>query len=165
MVRRIQVNCKCCGIIRSVRTDRRISDFCQPCVSLWNRFKDYSGTRFGKTLILGFSHMDKGAVFLCLCDCGQYHSAKSEHLVAGDIISCGCARDIASRKNIQLAWQKMRTMSTCKSGHDRIYFGFHPKNDFSPTRCRACDQKKEWTPTRTLSRVKRQLELLRSEMD
>ena len=58
------------------------------------RVKDHSGRRFGRLVVLGFVGMDPGARprprFICQCDCGKEHTARSAHLLGGWVKSCGC---------------------------------------------------------------------------
>lgn len=57
-----------------------------------------AGLRFGRLIVLGESHRDNGIVWRCLCDCGENHRAKTGHLRAGAVTSCGCAQEDAGRE-------------------------------------------------------------------
>lgn len=53
--------------------------------------KDISGNRYGKLVVVGFSHMDrKHSYYFCKCDCGNEITARSDCLKTGTIKSCGC---------------------------------------------------------------------------
>lgn len=62
--------------------------------------QDFTGQRFGKLLVLRFSHISKseGFMWLCYCDCGRERLVSASALKRGNNKSCGkCARI----KNIQ----------------------------------------------------------------
>ena len=59
------------------------------------RFKDLTGQRFGKLVVLKRleNHIDKygsKSRWLCLCDCGNTTIADGERLREGKKHSCGC---------------------------------------------------------------------------
>lgn len=55
------------------------------------RFKDLTNKKFGKLLVLSFSHQDKyhKSYWLCQCDCGTKCIKRSDSLSSGTK-SCGC---------------------------------------------------------------------------
>jgi len=55
------------------------------------RFKDLTNKKFGKLLVLNFSHQDKDhkSYWLCKCDCGNECLKRSDSL-SGGTKSCGC---------------------------------------------------------------------------
>lgn len=54
------------------------------------RQADIIGHRFGRLVVTGLSHSDNGRIWLCSCDCGAVHTARTGHLRAGAVQSCGC---------------------------------------------------------------------------
>lgn len=54
--------------------------------------KDIQGQRFGKLIVLKDSGKRKNSkiVWLCKCDCGNYHETMSSSLILGKTNSCGC---------------------------------------------------------------------------
>ena len=56
------------------------------------KFKDIAGQRFGRLIVLDYSYSNKGAYWLCRCDCGNEKQIKGSDLICGNIISCGCAK-------------------------------------------------------------------------
>jgi hypothetical protein len=57
---------------------------------------DLTGRRFGWLTVLrqdGF-HKNGDAVWLCQCGCGNQKSVKSSNLIAENVTSCGCKRQI-----------------------------------------------------------------------
>ncbi len=58
------------------------------------RVPELTGQRFGRLLVLSFSHVNKnqGAVWNCLCDCGNEHQVITKNLTQGITRSCGCLR-------------------------------------------------------------------------
>lgn len=55
------------------------------------KFKDLSGARFGRLVVLrrAANHGDR-VQYECLCDCGTVCIKRSNSLVSGDTKSCGC---------------------------------------------------------------------------
>lgn len=54
--------------------------------------KNLTGMRFGKLTALEVDTSQQGqghAYWICLCDCGQYHTVSSKHLGGGQTQSCG----------------------------------------------------------------------------
>lgn len=50
-----------------------------------------TGQRFGRLLVLSYSHTEKKASFWnCRCDCGKLVTPRRGGLMSGDNISCGC---------------------------------------------------------------------------
>ena len=72
---------KSCGCLRSEITSKR-------------RFKDLTGKRFGRLVVVKFSYMNtKGsAMWECICDCGELYLANSYLLLKGKVKSCGCLK-------------------------------------------------------------------------
>lgn len=58
------------------------------------RFKDRSGKRFGRLVVMDYAGRWKSRKFLwkCLCDCGATIVATGNCLVTGRTTSCGCLR-------------------------------------------------------------------------
>ncbi len=57
-----------------------------------SRILKIAGRRFGRFLVLGFSHQDKSghSHWKCVCDCGTEKTIRGSHLTEGDTVSCGC---------------------------------------------------------------------------
>ena len=56
------------------------------------RIKDLTGQRFGRLVAVELSKEKTGrnACWVCMCDCGNYKTVSSSHLVSGRTRSCGC---------------------------------------------------------------------------
>lgn len=55
------------------------------------RVIDLTGQRFGKLTVLSFAGMKhRGALWLCICDCGNEKTATAVNLKTGNTSSCGC---------------------------------------------------------------------------
>lgn len=55
--------------------------------------RDYSGKRFGRLVVLGFSKKENGRYFWkCRCDCGETKDVCIRELITGKTKSCGCLR-------------------------------------------------------------------------
>lgn len=57
-------------------------------------FKDITGKRFGRLVVLAREGKatQRNVIWLCQCDCGRKKIARSGHLIEGSIKSCGCLR-------------------------------------------------------------------------
>jgi hypothetical protein len=56
-------------------------------------FLDLTGRQFGQlTAISLHGKCKQGAVWLCVCSCGNTHAARTADLTRGHIRSCGCLR-------------------------------------------------------------------------
>lgn len=56
------------------------------------KFKDITGERFGRLVVLSLSQqrLSGRVTWECKCDCGNDKLARSDHLVQGKVQSCGC---------------------------------------------------------------------------
>lgn len=66
--------------------------------------ENLSGKRFGRLMVIHFSHKDKhGNIYwLCKCDCGSVIPVRAGNLKSGHTISCGCyARESAARREFK----------------------------------------------------------------
>lgn len=59
-----------------------------------SRYKDITGKRFGRLTAVRYAENSKGgaAVWLCLCDCGNYKKILGQSLQRKRASSCGCIR-------------------------------------------------------------------------
>lgn len=85
-----------------------------------SKFKDLTGQRFERLVVLKRSGSDKQkrAVWKCQCDCGTVCSVASSYLLNGNTRSCGClhqeqiiARNIVHRKTgirLHTVWKNMK---------------------------------------------------------
>ena len=57
-----------------------------------NKVKNRIGQRFGRLLVIGYSHVTKerSAAWECKCECGQIIVVRVQHLRSGHTQSCGC---------------------------------------------------------------------------
>lgn len=62
---------------------------------------DLTGKRFGRLVVLGVDDNGKRKTsFVCQCDCGNVKSIRSDALLSGATVSCGCAKKEQDRKNL-----------------------------------------------------------------
>lgn len=55
------------------------------------KIKDITGNRYGKLVVIHKDISDKkGVRWFCKCDCGNYKTVASRHLIGGNTQSCGC---------------------------------------------------------------------------
>ena len=100
-LKRILWECLCdCGNKAIVITGQLTSGMTKSCgclrkeVNSKRLVKDLIGKRFGRLTVIcrnGIS-LDHGAIWKCLCDCGEKPNIKSQNLLNGRTISCGCYR-------------------------------------------------------------------------
>lgn len=62
-----------------------------------NRLIDLTGKRFHRLSVLrrlpaNTEETRKNVHWFCICDCGNFHSARGSHLSSGNVQSCGCWR-------------------------------------------------------------------------
>lgn len=82
-------------------------------------FKDLSGQRFGRLLVIRRVHRNQigNAKFLCKCDCGNDTTALGNSMSCGNTTSCGCAkngtRGVAARKKSRLSSLRRRAKYYC----------------------------------------------------
>lgn len=58
------------------------------------------GERFGSWIVLERAYTEKGAFWLCKCDCGNLRKVRAGDLINGSSTNCGCKRteDLSGRK-------------------------------------------------------------------
>lgn len=64
-------------------------------------YKDRTGQKFGRLLVVKYLYTNdrRKAVWLCKCECGSYIEVPSENLVTNNTKSCGCLhREMAKKK-------------------------------------------------------------------
>ena len=66
--------------------------------------KDITNQHFGNLIALEATNERKhgSVVWKCLCNCGNYHYATAELLLAGKVQSCGCLRSKGNQKIKQI---------------------------------------------------------------
>lgn len=59
-----------------------------------HNFKDLTGQRFTRLLVLSYSHtnQNQNSVWNCLCDCGTECKVIGKRLLRGAVMSCGCMK-------------------------------------------------------------------------
>ena len=100
-------------------------------------FKDLTGMKFGRLTVIGLdSKKEVGGrtryYWLCQCDCGKKHVARTDGLTGGGVQSCGCLhRETAiehvskhhkhklSNTSIYKKWQNMK--KRCLNPNDKHY--------------------------------------------
>ena len=90
-------NCLCdCGtelvvLGNSLLSGHTKSCGCQKIDSAKARLDDITGQKFNRLTVIDFSHFDSGgAVWNCVCDCGNEAKVRGTHLRSGYTKSCGC---------------------------------------------------------------------------
>jgi len=53
---------------------------------------DISGQRFGRLVVVRYSHSQRGAMWECVCDCGNFTTVRGGNLRSGNTTSCGCVQ-------------------------------------------------------------------------
>lgn len=84
--------------------------------------KDETGNRYGKLVVLKFSHVKRQVHWLCRCDCGNTTTVSGGHLREGTTTSCGCVilkSNGMSGSPIYQVWQAMK--DRCCNPKNRHY--------------------------------------------
>lgn len=100
---------------------------------------DLTGQRFGRLVVLGYSHTKNGQAFWsCQCDCGNTKQIRGSDLRAGKSLSCKCLNYEVSRTHkmsktkIYMVWINM---------HSRCYKNNHPEyKRYGERGIRVCDK-------------------------
>lgn len=105
-VEKIKTNCNFCRkefliFPRLLQEGREL--FCSKTCNGKSGFKDLTGNRIGKLVVIELSHIEKNdgsrttkPFWKCLCDCGNYKNICSSNLNGKNTVSCGCTKE--SRK-------------------------------------------------------------------
>jgi hypothetical protein len=74
---------------------------------------DEVGHRYGRLIVVGFSHVDKWkrAMWECACECGRSCIVKGTNLRRGLTRSCGCLHAAASVRNLYVARAKKKKVT------------------------------------------------------
>ncbi len=99
-----------------------------------NRVHDLTGQKFGRLTVIGIddSRESRKTFWVCQCECGGITSTRSDRLVSGRVLSCGCYKSeqdaIRVSKNhkhkqsgtrLYGIWQKIK--ARCYNQHDARY--------------------------------------------
>lgn len=109
----VETKCGYCGVMFSKprwqwrSTERRGFRHCcsQSCAAkLTKPHTIFPGQRFGRLVVIEYSHSDPGRKYRCVCDCGNETVNRQTSLHSGDTKSCGClkidrARELAIARN------------------------------------------------------------------
>ena len=79
---------------------------------------DMTGERFGRLVVVGrapFRPGDKGARWVCRCDCGGYTVVSRSSLVCGTTCSCGCLKNELSSQRLK------KQLTTHGLSKERLY--------------------------------------------
>ena len=97
---------------------------------------DLTGKRFGNLVAIGLdTSSDRRTKFICVCDCGNVKSIRSDALLSGATISCGCVKkkqdaiNLAKHHSHKMSdtriysiWQGMK--GRCFNGNDARYSSY-----------------------------------------
>lgn len=111
--RRFMWKCVCdCGRESLVRSGNLVqgnsrSCGCQKVNGRGKLFKDITGQRFGRLVVISRASRDDGkAYWECVCDCGATTVSWGAHLRSGHTSSCGCFNQEQVRASIK--WKESR---------------------------------------------------------
>ena len=142
------VECQCsCGNIFTTTVEHLKSGHTKSCGCLKKEkarenggFKDLTGQKFGKLLVLEHIIKEKNrsyACWKCLCDCGNFTIVRSNHLLSGNTKSCGCLVSkgeyninvLLQANDIQYEYQK--TFNNCRYSNNYLArFDFYIDNRY-----------------------------------
>lgn len=63
------------------------------------RVKELSGHVYGRLTVVGFARIERSAIWVCQCSCGEVVEVKSPNLIRGGTRSCGCVRRTGTPKH------------------------------------------------------------------
>jgi len=87
-----------------------------------HQYNDLVGKRFNKLTVISRVENSNGGrvVYKCQCDCGAIVNVQANHLVSGEIQSCGCivskGEDMIAKylSDKKIEFEKQKTFSDCK---------------------------------------------------
>lgn len=86
-------------------------------------FNDLTGKRFGRLAVIEMApRTQKKTFWVCRCDCGESKIVRSDALMSGRTISCGCAKKEQDRINLILGHKH-------KMSGTRLYHIWNGMND------------------------------------
>ena len=107
------------------------------------RIQDLTNQKFGKlTPLYIVDNSDyqrkRGALWHCLCDCGNTKDVFSEYLKSGDVQSCGCMKSKGENKisfllqSQNIIFEREKTFEDCKMeySHQNLRFDFYVDNKY-----------------------------------
>lgn len=147
--------CKCdCGSLKAYNSQALRKGLTKSCGCYHSEMvkADYAGKKFGLLTVIKECGRNKsnGVIWLCRCECGNYHKARSNSLKNGITTSCGCktheklvarlSSHSMSRTRLYKIWQDMKTR--CNNPNTPYYFKYGGRgisvceewNDFEPFR-------------------------------
>lgn len=95
--------CKCdCGNEKIINSRGFKNGSTKSCGCI--RRLELTGQRFGRLIVIEFSHFNKrgNSCWLCKCDCGNHTTPQGSNLKYGDTKSCGCLQKEMASKAGQL---------------------------------------------------------------
>lgn len=97
---------------------------------------DLSGQKFGKLIVLRYSHNDKRrkSYWLCRCECGNEVIVSGSNLKSGNTSSCGCGEDENRNRLMQSFTDRYRKHGLSESRIHKIWT--HMKERCLNPRCK-----------------------------
>lgn len=78
------------------------------------------GKRFGRLVIVESTVINGKTHWMCLCDCGGQKVVRQDHLLRGEVVSCGCyQREIAGNINKSHGMKNTRLYRIWRNMHSR----------------------------------------------
>lgn len=95
--------CKCdCGNLCEVTSNHLKTGHTKSCGCLNHRFKDITGTRYGKLIaVKRIERKNNSTLWECKCDCGNTCITTLRDLQTGSTISCGCVNELNRVNNFK----------------------------------------------------------------
>ena len=108
------------------------------------KFKDISGQKFGKLLVIKRIGIDKHkhTTWLCKCDCGNEKIISKTNLIKGDSKSCGCLKiELNKNKLTKHGLSSSKLWGTWNSMKQRCYNPNRPKfKNYGSRGIKICDE-------------------------
>lgn len=89
-----------------------------------NAVNNLTGNRYGRLEVIGIDDAKEGrkTYWICKCDCGNVKSIRSDALVGGKTVSCGCRKNEVTNANFEKGYARRTARERGYiSGHTRLY--------------------------------------------
>lgn len=118
-------NCVCdCGNEKIIRITNLTNGLTNSCGC--SRFLNLKGQKFGRLIVKKLISRDKGAKWLCLCECGKEVVVKQNNLLSKNTQSCGCLfKEVHKKGNPKHNLYYTRIYKIWRGMKDRCYLKTH----------------------------------------
>ena len=103
-----------CGCLKNEKAAERCRTKKPARASAKAKFKDLTGKRFGKLVVVEYAGQDAHSktMWKCKCDCGRYTTVRANHLLRNLVKSCGCTNSYGEAETQKLLSKYKLTYAT-----------------------------------------------------